>query len=94
MPPETNASKALFWLSADRTTVPPSLFFALPRRGRNWLAMLALRAIFVGLAGLGCGGGNTGGGRNTGTSSSTDSARGTGTFSERFLVHHIVIDRE
>ena len=52
MPPETNASKAelrkLFELSAHRATVPP-LLLALSRRGRNWLAMLAPRAIFVGL---------------------------------------------
>jgi hypothetical protein len=97
-PPETNASndevKKFFELSADWATVPSLPFVALPRRGRNWLAMLALRTIFAGLAGVGCGGENTGGGRNTGTSSSTDSARVTGTSSERFAIHHIVIDRE
>jgi hypothetical protein len=53
MPPETNASKAelrkLFELSAHRATAPPLLLLALSRRGRNRLAMLAPRAIFVGL---------------------------------------------
>jgi hypothetical protein len=91
MPPEMSDRKAevkkLFGPSADRATVPPLLFFALPRRPRNWLAMLALRAIFVGLAGMGCGGGNTGGGRDTGTFSSTYSATVTGTSSERLAIH-------
>ncbi|HEY6850257.1 MAG TPA: hypothetical protein VI320_29150 [Terracidiphilus sp.] len=32
--------KKLFGLSADRATVPPLLFIALPRSRRNWLAML------------------------------------------------------
>lgn len=98
MPPEMSDRKAevkkQFGLSADRATVPPLLFFALPRSRRNWLAMLAPRAIFVGPAGMGCSGGNTGGGRNTGTSSSTYSATVTGTSSQRLAIHHLVIGRE
>ena len=76
-----NEIKKLFWPSAGGATLAFLLFFGLPRRRRNWLAMVGLLVIFVGLAGMGCGGGGgtTGGGGNTGTTAGTYSVTVTGT---------------
>jgi len=56
-----NEMKHLFWPSAGGATLAGLLFFGLPKRRRNWLAMLGLLAVFAGLAGMGCGGGGGGG---------------------------------
>jgi subtilase family serine protease len=79
----SNEVKKLFWPSAGGATVCVLLFFGLPKRRRNWLAMIGLLVIFVGLAGMGCGGvsggGGGGGGGNTGTTAGTYSITVTGT---------------
>jgi trimeric autotransporter adhesin len=76
-----NEVKKLFWPSAGGATLAFLLFFGLPRRRRNWLAMLGLLAVFAGLAGMGCGGsgGGGGGGGGGGTSAGTYSVTVTGT---------------
>jgi subtilase family serine protease len=71
-----NEMKNLFWPSAGGATLALLLFFGLPRRRRNWLAMLGLLAVFAAFAGLGCGGGSgSGGGGGGGTPGTT-----TGTY--------------
>jgi hypothetical protein len=80
-----NEMKKLFWPSAGGATLALLLFFGLPKRRRNWLAMLGLLAVFAGLAGMGCGGGGGGGctvncgGGNTGTTPGTYTLTVTGT---------------
>jgi hypothetical protein len=56
-----NQVKKLFWPSAGGATLALLLFFGLPKRRRNWLAMLGLMIFFVAAAGMGCGGGGGGG---------------------------------
>ena len=56
------------------------LFFGIPKRRRNWLAMLGLLVFFVTVAGMGCGGGSGGGGGgNSGTTAGTYTVTVTGT---------------
>jgi len=76
-----NDMKKLFWPSAGGATVALLLFFGLPKRRRNWLAMLGLLVVLVAAAGIGCGGVNNtgGGGGNTGTTPGTYTLTVTGT---------------
>ncbi|MGA2166901.1 MAG: Ig-like domain-containing protein, partial [Terracidiphilus sp.] len=80
-----NEMKKLYWPSAGGATLALLLFFGLPKRRRNWLAMLGLLAFFVAAAGMGCGGGGGGGctvncgGGNTGTTPGTYTLTVTGT---------------
>jgi hypothetical protein len=60
-----NQIKKLFWPSAGGAALALVLFFGVPRRRRNWLAMLGLLVFFVSVAGIGCGGGGSSGGGGT-----------------------------
>ncbi len=68
-----NQTRKLFWPAASGATLALVLFFGIPRRRRNWLAMLGLLVLFVSVAAIGCGGGSSnnggggGGGGNSGT---------------------------
>jgi len=64
-----NDQKRLFWPSAGGGAVLAALlFFWIPKRRRNLLVMFGLLALFVSIAGLGCGGGggSSGGGGGSG----------------------------
>ena len=79
-----NEVKKLIWPSTGGVALASLLFVLVPRRRRNWLAMLGLLAVLAGLAGMGCGGGggNGGGGGsggNTGTTAGTYTVTVTGT---------------
>jgi subtilase family serine protease len=50
----------LFWPSAGGATLALAFLFRIPKRRRNWLAMLGLFCLIVSIAGIGCGGGNAG----------------------------------
>jgi hypothetical protein len=58
-------------------------FFGVPRRRRNWLAMLGLLLLFVSGVAIGCGGGSSSGGgttpSNPGTTAGTYTVTVTGT---------------
>jgi len=51
----------LFWPSTGGAVLAVAFFFGIPRRRRNWLAMLGLLVLFVSGAAIGCGGGGGGG---------------------------------
>jgi hypothetical protein len=75
----------LFWPSAGGATLALAFFFGIPRRRRNWLAMLGLFCLIVSIAGIGCGGGNAGtggggGGGGGGGSSNPGTTAGTYTI--------------
>jgi hypothetical protein len=61
------------------------LIIWVPRRRRNWLAMLGLLVLFASMGAMGCGGGGSsgggggGGGGNSGTSPGTYTITVTGT---------------
>jgi hypothetical protein len=76
-----NQTKKLFWPSAGGAALALVLFFGIPKRRRNWLAMLGLLVFFVTVAGMGCGGGggSGGGGGNSGTTAGTYTVTVTGT---------------
>jgi hypothetical protein len=80
-----NQMKKLFWPSAGGTALALVLMIGIPRRRRNWLAMLGLAALFVSIGAIGCGGGGSsgsgggGGGGNTGTPAGTYTVTVTGT---------------
>ncbi|MGP8174580.1 MAG: protease pro-enzyme activation domain-containing protein [Terracidiphilus sp.] len=76
-----NQMKKLFWPSAGGATLALVLFLGIPRRRRNWLAMLGLLALIISVAGIGCGGGGGGGGGggNNGTTPGTYTVTVTGT---------------
>jgi hypothetical protein len=75
-----NQTKKLFWPSAGGVALALVLFFGIPKRRRNWLAMLGLLVFFVTVAGMGCGGGSGGGGGgNSGTTAGTYTVTVTGT---------------
>jgi hypothetical protein len=76
-----NQMKRLFWPSAGGTALALVLFFWVPRRRHNWLAMMALLGVIVTLGTMGCGGGGGGGGGggNTGTTPGTYTITVTGT---------------
>jgi subtilase family serine protease len=74
-----NQMKKLFWPSAGGATLALVLFLGIPKRRRNWLAMLGLLALFASVGALGCGGGGGGGGKNNGTTPGTYTVTVTGT---------------
>jgi hypothetical protein len=49
-----NQPRQLFWPAAGGSALALALFFTVPRRRRNWLAMMVLLALTVSFAGLGC----------------------------------------
>jgi len=84
----------LFWPSAGGATLALAFLFRIPKRRRNWLAMLGLFCLLVSIAGIGCGsstsgtgsgtgsgggGGGGGGSSNTGTTAGTYTITITGT---------------
>jgi subtilase family serine protease len=75
----------LFWPSAGGATLALAFLFRIPRRRRNWIAMLGLFCLFVSIAGIGCGGGTVstgggGGGGGGGGSSNPGTTAGTYTI--------------
>jgi hypothetical protein len=76
-----NQMKRLFWPTAGGTVLAVVLLFWVPRRRRNWLAILGLLVLFASIGELGCGGGggSGGGGGNTGTTPGTYTVTVTGT---------------
>ncbi len=62
-----NKPPQLFWPSTGGAVLALVFFFRIPKRRRNWLAMLALLVLFVTIAGIGCGGGGAGSGGGGGT---------------------------
>jgi trimeric autotransporter adhesin len=78
-----NRTKKLFWPSAGGATLALVLFFGIPKRRRNWLAMLGLLVLFVSLGAMGCNSSNAntsgGGGGSTGTTAGTYTVTVTGT---------------
>jgi hypothetical protein len=50
-----NGTKNLFWPSTGGAVLAVVLFFGIPRRRRNWLAMLGLLVVIATFASLGCG---------------------------------------
>jgi hypothetical protein len=68
-----NRLQRLLWRSIG-TTLALVLIVGVPRRRRNWLAMVGVLALFVAISATGCGGGATssgGGGSGTGGNSGT-----------------------
>jgi hypothetical protein len=80
-----NQMKKLFWRSAGGTALALLLMIGIPRRRRNWLAMVGLAVVFASISAVGCGqvngvsGGGGGGGGNAGTSAGTYTVTVTGT---------------
>jgi hypothetical protein len=75
----------LFWPSAGGATLALAFLFRIPKRRRNWLAMLGLFCLFVSIAGTGCGSSNSstgggGGGGGGGGSSNPGTTAGTYTI--------------
>lgn len=50
-----NGPGPLGWLAAGGSALAVLLCFAVPRRRRGWLALVALLAVVIGVGGLGCG---------------------------------------
>jgi hypothetical protein len=80
-----NRLRKLIWPSAGGTVLALVLIIWVPRRRRNWLAMLGLLVLFASMGAMGCGGGGSsgggggGGGGNSGTSPGTYTITVTGT---------------
>jgi hypothetical protein len=86
-----NEVKMLFWPSAGGTALAFVLLIGVPRRRRNWLAMVGLLVVFASISSIGCGGGGAAGsggsggvgngveGGNSGTSAGTYTVTVTGT---------------
>jgi len=81
-----NQMKKLFWPSTGGSALALILLFCVPRRQRNWLAMLALLVLSVSIGAVGCGGsggggsgGGGGGGGNSGTTAGAYTITVTGT---------------
>jgi subtilase family serine protease len=72
----------LFWPSAGGATLALAFLFRIPKRRRNWLAMLGLFCLLVSIAGIGCASGNagTGGGGGGGGGGSSNSGTTAGTY--------------
>ena len=77
----TSALTRPAWRRVGGTALAVILMLVIPRRRRNWLAMLVSLAIIalVGVAGCGGGSGGGGGGGNTGTTAGTYTITVTGT---------------
>jgi subtilase family serine protease len=73
--------RKLLWPSAGGAALA-LLLFLVPRRRRNWLAMLGLLVLSVSVAGLGCGGGSGGssGSGNSGTTAGSYTVTVTGNY--------------
>ena len=81
-----NEPLKLFWPSTGGAVLALLFFFGIPKRRRNWLAMLPLLVLFVTGAAIGCGGGGSsssgsggGGSSNPGTTAGTYTVTVTGT---------------
>jgi hypothetical protein len=75
-----NQMKKSFWPATGGTALALILLFCVPRRRRNWLAMLLLLTLFVPFGAVGCGiSGRVGGGGNAGTTPGTYTVTITGT---------------
>jgi hypothetical protein len=74
-----NRTNKLFWPSAGGTALALVFLFGIPKRRRNWLAMLGLLVLVISIAGMGCGGGGGGTTGNTGTTPGTYTVTITGT---------------
>jgi len=75
-----NRRKTLFWPSAGGTAL--ALLLAVPRRRKNWLAILGCIALALSIGAVGCSGGgsgNNGGGGNSGTTAGSYTITVTGT---------------
>ena len=73
-----NQTRKLFWPSAGGAVLALVFLFGIPKRRRNWLAMVGLLALVVSIAGMGCGGG--GGGSNNNTTPVTTPGTTAGTY--------------
>jgi subtilase family serine protease len=71
-----NEPLKLFWPSTGGAVLA-LLFFFVPRRRRNWLAMLGLLVLFASGVAIGCGGGGGGGGGGGTTPSNPGTSKGT-----------------
>jgi subtilase family serine protease len=79
-----NEPLKLFWPSTGGAVLALVFLFGIPKRRRNWLAMLGLLVMFVSGVAIGCGGGGGSGGggsnpSNPGTSAGTYTVTVTGT---------------
>ena len=74
-----NRTNKLFWPSAGGTALALVFLFGIPRRRRNWLAMVGLLVLVISVAGMGCGGSTPSGGGNPGTTAGTYTVTVTGT---------------
>ena len=74
-----NRTNKLFWPSAGGTALALIFLFGIPKRRRNWLAMLGLLVLFVSIAAGGCGGGGSSSSGNPGTTTGTYTVTVTGT---------------
>lgn len=71
-----NTTRSLFWPSTGGAALALVLFFGIPRRRRNWLAMLCLAVALAALGTIGCAKSNfnAGGGQSGGTLGTTPGA--------------------
>ena len=60
-----NTPLKLFWPSTGGAVLAVLFFFGVPKRRRNWLAMVGLLVLFVSGVAIGCGGGGSSGGGTT-----------------------------
>jgi subtilase family serine protease len=66
-----NRAKKLFWPSTGGTALALVFLFGIPKKRRNWLAMLGLLVLFVSVAGAGCGSSISGGGGSSSSNPGT-----------------------
>jgi hypothetical protein len=57
-----NKPMKLFWPTTGGAVLALAFFFGIPKRRRNWLAILGLLVLFVSVVGIGCGGAGSAGG--------------------------------
>jgi subtilase family serine protease len=72
-----NEPLKLFWPSTGGAVLALAFFFRIPKKRRNWLAMIGLLVLFVSGAAIGCGGGGGGGGGGGSTPSNPGTTAGT-----------------
>jgi hypothetical protein len=78
-----NRINKLIWPSTGGTALALLLLCGIPRRRRNWLAMIGLLVLFVSLGAIGCTGGGGGGTQGTAPQSYTITVTGaSGTLTE------------